>query len=288
MIVGVAILGGCAGRPVRAPVRRGHAFAGSPGAGLSPWLALALLPDRLRGGGVVDRPLSPPEAAGSGIPQVIAAADRRWTGRWGGQRVTLRTAAFKVMLTAGLLVCGASIGREGPHRAGRGRHHAHADPRPQGRSRTARADHRRRRGRRLGGVQHPDRRGGVRSGGVGQALRAADPHDGDPGSRDQPDWPPTRLQGDYSYFRRARERTGAGIGVAGGAGDRGRLRLGPAACSPAPSSRPSGRWTTPLSVLAARPPDRVRGAVRTWRRRLWPGCPAGPPTAPAMRRRSRW
>jgi H+/Cl- antiporter ClcA len=55
-----------------------------------------------------------PEAAGSGIPQVIAAAEQRWHGRWGGQRVTLKTAAWKVVLSALLLVCGASIGREGP------------------------------------------------------------------------------------------------------------------------------------------------------------------------------
>jgi len=55
-----------------------------------------------------------PEAAGSGIPQVIAAAEQRWRGRWGGQRVTLRTAAWKVVLSAFLLLCGASIGREGP------------------------------------------------------------------------------------------------------------------------------------------------------------------------------
>jgi H+/Cl- antiporter ClcA len=55
-----------------------------------------------------------PEAAGSGIPQVIAAAEQRWRGRWDGQRVTLRTAAWKVVLSAMLLVCGASIGREGP------------------------------------------------------------------------------------------------------------------------------------------------------------------------------
>ena len=55
-----------------------------------------------------------PEAAGSGIPQVIAAAEQRWRGRWGGQRVTLRTAAWKVVLSSFLLVCGASIGREGP------------------------------------------------------------------------------------------------------------------------------------------------------------------------------
>jgi H+/Cl- antiporter ClcA len=55
-----------------------------------------------------------PEASSSGIPQVIAAAEQRWTGRWGGQRVTLRTAAWKVLLTAGVLVCGGSTGREGP------------------------------------------------------------------------------------------------------------------------------------------------------------------------------
>jgi len=55
-----------------------------------------------------------PEAAGSGIPQVIAAAEQRWRGRWGGQRVTLKTAAWKVVLSVLLLVCGASIGREGP------------------------------------------------------------------------------------------------------------------------------------------------------------------------------
>lgn len=55
-----------------------------------------------------------PEAAGSGIPQVIAAADQRWIGRWGGRRVTLPTAAWKAVLCAILLVCGASIGREGP------------------------------------------------------------------------------------------------------------------------------------------------------------------------------
>lgn len=55
-----------------------------------------------------------PESAGSGIPQVIAAAEQRWTGRWGGQRVTIRTAAWKIAISSVLLVCGASIGREGP------------------------------------------------------------------------------------------------------------------------------------------------------------------------------
>jgi H+/Cl- antiporter ClcA len=55
-----------------------------------------------------------PEASGSGIPQVIAAAEQRWTGRWGGQRVTLRTALWKVLISGLVLVCGGSIGREGP------------------------------------------------------------------------------------------------------------------------------------------------------------------------------
>lgn len=55
-----------------------------------------------------------PESSGSGIPQVIAAAEQRWTGRWGGQRVTLRTAVWKVALSALVLICGGSIGREGP------------------------------------------------------------------------------------------------------------------------------------------------------------------------------
>lgn len=79
----------------------------------SPWLTLLLLPAGLAGGVWLTRRFAP-EATGSGIPQVIAAAEQRWTGRWGGQRVTLRTAAWKVALSAGLLVCGASIGREGP------------------------------------------------------------------------------------------------------------------------------------------------------------------------------
>ena len=45
---------------------------------------------------------------------MIAAAEQRWHGRWGGQRVTLKTAGWKVVLTSALLVCGASLGREGP------------------------------------------------------------------------------------------------------------------------------------------------------------------------------
>jgi H+/Cl- antiporter ClcA len=77
------------------------------------WPTLALLPI----GFVVCAWLTKryaPEAAGSGIPQVIAAADQRWSGRWGGHRVTLKTAVWKVVLSAVMLLCGGSIGREGP------------------------------------------------------------------------------------------------------------------------------------------------------------------------------
>jgi H+/Cl- antiporter ClcA len=77
------------------------------------WPSLILLPAGFAVVAWLTRRFAP-EAAGSGIPQVIAAADTRWTGRWGGRRVTLATAAWKVVLTALMLVCGASVGREGP------------------------------------------------------------------------------------------------------------------------------------------------------------------------------
>jgi H+/Cl- antiporter ClcA len=79
----------------------------------APLATLALLPLGFALTAWLTRRFSP-EAAGSGIPQVIAAAEQRWHGRWGGQRVTLKTAAWKVALAAALLVCGGSIGREGP------------------------------------------------------------------------------------------------------------------------------------------------------------------------------
>jgi H+/Cl- antiporter ClcA len=78
-----------------------------------PMATLLLLPAGFAAGAWLTRRFAP-EAAGSGIPQVIAAAEQRWTGRWGGQRVTLKTAAWKIVLGAALLVCGASLGREGP------------------------------------------------------------------------------------------------------------------------------------------------------------------------------
>jgi H+/Cl- antiporter ClcA len=80
---------------------------------IAKWPTLLLLPVGFAGIAWLTRRLAP-EAAGSGIPQVIAAAEQRWIGRWGGQRVTLKTAAWKVVLSAAALVCGASIGREGP------------------------------------------------------------------------------------------------------------------------------------------------------------------------------
>jgi len=80
---------------------------------LARWPTLLLLPAGFAGITALTRRFAP-EAAGSGIPQVIAAAEQRWRGRWGGQRVTLRTAAWKVVLSSLFLLCGASIGREGP------------------------------------------------------------------------------------------------------------------------------------------------------------------------------
>lgn len=55
-----------------------------------------------------------PQARGSGIPQVIAAMDM--PSRTDGQRllVSLPQALWKILLTAGGLAIGASIGREGP------------------------------------------------------------------------------------------------------------------------------------------------------------------------------
>lgn len=80
---------------------------------MAPWATLLLLPVGFGLATWLTRRFAP-EASGSGIPQVIAAAEERWLGRWGGQRVTLRTGLWKVVLTAGLLFCGGSVGREGP------------------------------------------------------------------------------------------------------------------------------------------------------------------------------
>lgn len=53
-----------------------------------------------------------PNAAGSGIPQVIAATHN--THSPGGRLIDMPTALFKCVLTCGALLIGASVGREGP------------------------------------------------------------------------------------------------------------------------------------------------------------------------------
>lgn len=53
-----------------------------------------------------------PEAAGSGIPQVIAATDDPVRARH--VLISLRAALFKFVFTVAALCCGASVGREGP------------------------------------------------------------------------------------------------------------------------------------------------------------------------------
>lgn len=112
LIVGVAVLGGLVAAMFArvcdwAMRLHGQLYH------LAKWPTLALLPIGFAAGAWLTKRFAP-EAAGSGIPQVIAAAEQRWRGRWGGQRVTLKTAAWKVALTTAMLGCGASIGREGP------------------------------------------------------------------------------------------------------------------------------------------------------------------------------
>jgi len=112
VLVIVAILGGLAAAAFaricdQAMALHQHLYAWAK------WPTLAMLPIGFAAVAWLTRRFAP-ESAGSGIPQVIAAAEGRWSGRWGGQRVTLKTAAWKVALTGALLACGASIGREGP------------------------------------------------------------------------------------------------------------------------------------------------------------------------------
>ena len=53
-------------------------------------------------------------AAGSGIPQVMAALDPAVGGRWSGLFVSVRLAVAKMLLTTWGLLGGLSLGREGP------------------------------------------------------------------------------------------------------------------------------------------------------------------------------
>jgi H+/Cl- antiporter ClcA len=81
---------------------------------LSKFGAIALLPIGLPLAVWLTRRFAP-EAAGSGIPQIIAAAESQRTLAPGRDpRIALKTAILKIAVCAMLLVCGASIGREGP------------------------------------------------------------------------------------------------------------------------------------------------------------------------------
>lgn len=113
LLIGVAVLGGLVAA-LFARLCDGAMELHARAYALSPWATLLLLPAGFAGVAWLTLRFAP-EAAGSGIPQVIAAAERRWQGgRWGGRRVTLRTAAWKIVLSALVLLCGGSIGREGP------------------------------------------------------------------------------------------------------------------------------------------------------------------------------
>jgi H+/Cl- antiporter ClcA len=76
-------------------------------------LALILLPLSFAGTVWLTRRFAP-ASAGSGIPQIIAAAEGQRALRAPDERVSIWTAAFKIAICALLLLCGASIGREGP------------------------------------------------------------------------------------------------------------------------------------------------------------------------------
>ncbi|GJG97168.1 chloride channel protein [Cupriavidus pauculus] len=79
----------------------------------TPWLAFVMLPFGL----AVLRWLTirlAPQARGSGIPQVIAAVTLPPAGPAQTVLVSFRQSMWKVVLTAGALLAGASVGREGP------------------------------------------------------------------------------------------------------------------------------------------------------------------------------
>lgn len=111
-VIAVAVVGGCAAAAFARICDQ--AMAWQRGFyHLAPMAVLVAMPVVFAGVTALTRRFAP-EASGSGIPQVIAAAEQRWRGRWGGQRVTIRTAAWKIVLSVTMLLGGASIGREGP------------------------------------------------------------------------------------------------------------------------------------------------------------------------------
>lgn len=76
------------------------------------WSALLMLPPAFAGIRWLTMKLAP-EARGSGIPQVMAAMGMPQCPEQ-SRLVSLRQAMWKIVLTAGGLLAGASIGREGP------------------------------------------------------------------------------------------------------------------------------------------------------------------------------
>src|ERR1700751_5893298 len=80
-----------------------------------PWAPFAVLPIAFVFAAWLTRALAP-ASAGSGTPQVIAAAEHPAPRDAHDPRLSWRTAVFKALMCAALLACGASIGREGPTR----------------------------------------------------------------------------------------------------------------------------------------------------------------------------
>ncbi len=78
---------------------------------ISPWLPLALTPVGFVAIAYITRRFFP-GSQGSGIPQAIAALESDADAR--GRLLSLRIAVSKVFLTLLGLLCGASVGREGP------------------------------------------------------------------------------------------------------------------------------------------------------------------------------
>ena len=79
----------------------------------TPWLAFVLMPFGVAALRWLTIRLAP-QARGSGIPQVIAAVMLPPSGPAQTVLVSFRQSMWKVLLTAGGLLAGASIGREGP------------------------------------------------------------------------------------------------------------------------------------------------------------------------------
>lgn len=80
--------------------------------GYSQWLALAVMPAGLAGITFATRRVFP-GSQGSGIPQAIAALEI-FDERARDKLLSLRIALGKMLLTSCALMCGASVGREGP------------------------------------------------------------------------------------------------------------------------------------------------------------------------------